>query len=191
MIQSTLAKLAVTMLLASSTAHAEAHKQVHFPMTASTCGKHIPTQELMACNIYHETAGEMDKTALKGSLAVSFTILNRSIESGDSIREVINAPKQFSWTSGKRKIVLHNDIDLKAWRLSKEISKRMLQMQSAPEGVRSWADITKGSTFYHEKSVHPVWRHGLIKTAQIGSHVFYRLPDDQPKQNKPVASMTQ
>jgi spore germination cell wall hydrolase CwlJ-like protein len=188
MIQSTLAKLAVTMLLASSTAHAEAH---HYPVTASTCGKHIPTQELMACNIYHETSVSTDRTALKNSVGISFVVLNRAEESGKSIRQVINEPHQFSWTSGTRKIVLYNDIDRKAWKLSKEISKRMLQMQSAPEGVRSWADITKGSTFYHEKSVHPVWRHGLIKTAQIGSHVFYRLPDDQPKQNKPVASMTQ
>ena len=34
-------------------------------------------------------------------------------------------------------------------------------------------DPTDGATFYHADYVNPKWR-GLVKTNQIGRHIFYR-----------------
>ena len=35
---------------------------------------------------------------------------------------------------------------------------------------------TGGATHYHATYVNPVWNSGLIKTSQIGLHIFYRFP---------------
>ncbi|MEO0606874.1 MAG: cell wall hydrolase [Pseudomonadota bacterium] len=35
---------------------------------------------------------------------------------------------------------------------------------------------TAGATHYHATYVNPVWNSGLIKTKQIGTHIFYRFP---------------
>ena len=35
---------------------------------------------------------------------------------------------------------------------------------------------TNGATHYHATYVNPVWNAGLIKTSQIGTHIFYRFP---------------
>lgn len=35
---------------------------------------------------------------------------------------------------------------------------------------------TSGATHYHATYVDPVWNSGLIKTRQIGTHIFYRFP---------------
>ncbi|GAB5457211.1 MAG: hypothetical protein Hens3KO_02410 [Henriciella sp.] len=35
---------------------------------------------------------------------------------------------------------------------------------------------TSGATHYHATYVNPVWNSGLVKTRQIGTHIFYRFP---------------
>ncbi len=35
---------------------------------------------------------------------------------------------------------------------------------------------TRGATHYHATYVNPVWNSGLIRTSQIGTHIFYRFP---------------
>ena len=35
---------------------------------------------------------------------------------------------------------------------------------------------TGGATHYHATYVDPVWNSGLIRTEQIGMHIFYRFP---------------
>ncbi|MEL8056904.1 MAG: cell wall hydrolase [Pseudomonadota bacterium] len=35
---------------------------------------------------------------------------------------------------------------------------------------------TRDATHYHATYVNPVWNSGLIKTRQIGTHIFYRFP---------------
>jgi hypothetical protein len=37
--------------------------------------------------------------------------------------------------------------------------------------------ITHNATHYHTHAVNPVWNSGLVETANIGSHVFYRFPN--------------
>ncbi|MDJ0922286.1 MAG: cell wall hydrolase [Henriciella sp.] len=38
---------------------------------------------------------------------------------------------------------------------------------------------TAGATHYHATYVNPVWNSGLVKTRQIGTHIFYRFPRGQ------------
>ena len=38
---------------------------------------------------------------------------------------------------------------------------------------------TGGATHYHATYVDPIWNSGLIKTRQIGTHIFYRFPRGQ------------
>jgi spore germination cell wall hydrolase CwlJ-like protein len=62
-----------------------------------------------------------------------------------------------------------------------------------PKNARAWAearllaakiitgtvrlgDITDDATSYHAVYVDPVWAGHLVKTVQIGNHIFYRLP---------------
>lgn len=35
---------------------------------------------------------------------------------------------------------------------------------------------TNGATHYHATYVNPVWNSGLVRTRQIGTHIFYRFP---------------
>ena len=35
---------------------------------------------------------------------------------------------------------------------------------------------TAGATHYHATYVNPVWNSGLVRTRQIGTHIFYRFP---------------
>ena len=43
-------------------------------------------------------------------------------------------------------------------------------------GAVPLGDITDDATSYHAVSVDPVWAGHLIRTVQIGNHVFYRAP---------------
>jgi len=43
-------------------------------------------------------------------------------------------------------------------------------------GTVQLGDITDDATSYHAVYVDPVWAGQLIKTVQIGNHIFYRLP---------------
>ncbi len=36
--------------------------------------------------------------------------------------------------------------------------------------------VTQGATHYHTHAVNPVWNSGLVRTTEIGTHVFYRMP---------------
>jgi len=43
-------------------------------------------------------------------------------------------------------------------------------------GAVQLGDITDNATSYHAVYVDPVWADHLIRTVQIGNHIFYRMP---------------
>jgi spore germination cell wall hydrolase CwlJ-like protein len=43
-------------------------------------------------------------------------------------------------------------------------------------GAMPLGDITDDATSYHAVSVDPVWAAHLVRTVQIGNHIFYRRP---------------
>lgn len=57
--------------------------------------------------------------------------------------------------------------------------------RSRQAALNAWlglSDVTIGrATHYHTVAVNPVWAHTLMRTADVGSHVFYRFPSRQEK----------
>lgn len=124
----------------------------------STC-----TKEPLACNIYFEARGE--KT--KGQYAVAFTTVNRlkSGKYGESMRSVVFAKNQFSWTNRHRKIT-----DPEAFEKARKIAKEVRTWSADPATYRK-KDVTGGAKYFHKKGTHPRWNKRV--TARIGKHVFY------------------
>lgn len=57
--------------------------------------------------------------------------------------------------------------------------------RSREAALNAWlglSDVTIGhATHYHTVSVEPKWAHTLMRTADVGSHVFYRFPSRREK----------
>ena len=67
----------------------------------------------------------------------------------------------FSWR-GKGKVV-------KDHKTYKEIEVLVREVVSGKH-----RDVTRGSLFFHHKSVRPSWCSKVTKTVKIGDHVFYK-----------------
>jgi hypothetical protein len=55
-----------------------------------------------------------------------------------------------------------------AWRAAQLLAGRILT------GSQTLLDETEGATNYHAVYVRPVWAAALVRTAQVGKHIFYR-----------------
>lgn len=57
--------------------------------------------------------------------------------------------------------------------------------RSREAALNAWlglSDVTIGrATHYHTVAVDPVWAHTLMRTANVGNHVFYRFPSRREK----------
>lgn len=117
--------------------------------------------------IYFEARGEPGR----GQQAVAEVILNRvdSRRYPNTVCEVVNQGTgrrhacQFSYTcDGKAETVT----EPRAWTRAEQIAKRMLA--GAPRS------LTADATHYHATYVSPHWAHVYPRTAQVGTHIFYR-----------------
>jgi spore germination cell wall hydrolase CwlJ-like protein len=59
------------------------------------------------------------------------------------------------------------EIDVEAWNKAEQLSGRILRGE-----VKT--SVTGRALFYHAKSVQPEWADEMIKTTEIGNHIFYR-----------------
>jgi N-acetylmuramoyl-L-alanine amidase len=106
--------------------------------------------------IYHEARGE----SYMGKIAVGHIILNRIKKGyGTDPCEIVSSKRQFSWY-GKNNSIKERDRWDECYRLSKKILANETQ------------DPTKGSIFFHEKSINPGWKYKRIVV--IDSHIFYK-----------------
>lgn len=119
--------------------------------------------------LYFEARGEDPL----GQVAVAEVILNRvdSSRYPDTVCAVVmqgahrrNAC-QFSYNCDGRVNHIRNR---KVYNQLGRIAKEMLG--GAPR------ELTSGAMFYHNTSVSPRWSKKLVRTARIGSHIFYRRP---------------
>ena len=112
-------------------------------------------------NIYHEARGEN----LYGQLMIGIVTLDRlhSGKWGDTIKEVVTAPSQFSWYSDNKSDV---PTDKKAWHGSISVAKLSLMLYSNMKDHKIM--------YYHNNNVHPSWANKMIKIITIGNHTFYR-----------------
>jgi spore germination cell wall hydrolase CwlJ-like protein len=116
--------------------------------------------------LYFEARGE----PLLGQVAVAEVILNRadSKRFPDTVCDVVNQGAsrktgcQFSYKcDGIDEIYKEPD----AYNDLRKIAKQMLGGNER--------ELTKGATFYHNKTVHPKWAKKLKKTVVLGEHLFY------------------
>jgi len=123
----------------------------------------ICRKEPLACNVYFEARGEKEK----GQYAVAFVSMNR-LKSGDygkSMRAVVFAKDQFSWTNSRRKIS-----DPEAFERARKVAEAVKTWSKDPEVYRK-KDVTRGSKYFHKKGCRPGWNKKVV--TRIGNHVFY------------------
>lgn len=119
--------------------------------------------------LYFEARGE----AVKGQFAVAEVILNRTASDAfpDTVCGVVNQGTgkkyqcQFTYTcDGYAEKVS----EPAAWVQVGKVARLMLD--GAPR------QLTEGATHYHTNAVNPRWARQFARTAQIGVHYFYRMP---------------
>jgi Cell Wall Hydrolase len=141
---------------------------------------------LLAATTWAEARSEGED----GMRAVAHVIVNRvGARFGDSLRNVILSPKQFSaWNLGDPNRALaqnperyaRDGADKASWETAQEVAYEVLAHQST--------DPTNGALFYHTRAINPYWsRFGQGRTV-IGAHVFYRNVPDQPRARRFAAA---
>jgi N-acetylmuramoyl-L-alanine amidase len=128
-----------------------------------------PQQEQQSClalALYWKARSE----GHRGMIAVGWTILNRvrSRDFPSTPCTVVHQggeqpPCQFSWWCDGRS---DRPRDQESWQTAQRIASELL-LDPPP-------DPTKGSLFFHTTNVKPAWTRSRVRTAQIGTHVFYR-----------------
>lgn len=114
--------------------------------------------------IIGEAAGEGET----GMLGVAFVIRNRSISRGQSIGDVVRAPRQFAgyYAPGAGALADMNDPAIRRQ------AERALDMALSGEV----ADPTDGADHFHSRRASPSWSRVYPRTAQIEGHTFYKSP---------------
>lgn len=108
--------------------------------------------DCVADTVYYEARGEGEE----GMRAVAHVIFNRAKQEGVSPCIIVRRPNQFAKGPSRRK-----DSE---WKLAKKVSLNP-----------GW-DLTRGATYFHNRSVRPYWIKSLKVTFTWGGHIFYRKP---------------
>jgi spore germination cell wall hydrolase CwlJ-like protein len=77
---------------------------------------------------------------------------------------VVYQPYQFSFVIDGSML---REIDVEAWSKADDLSARILRGEVKTA-------LTGRAQFYHTKDVRPEWANSMVKTAEIGNHIFYR-----------------
>jgi N-acetylmuramoyl-L-alanine amidase len=121
----------------------------------------------LALNMYHEAGNQSEK----GKAAVGIVTLNRLYHPElfeTTIERVVKEHKQFSWYHLKKN---HRPMNQEVWNECVRISVLLLTQRYNPAII---AELD-GVTHFHATYVKPKWKNYLIKVAQIGDHIFYKM----------------
>jgi spore germination cell wall hydrolase CwlJ-like protein len=126
--------------------------------------------ECLAQVMYYEARSE----GATGELAVAEVVFHR-IRSGVHGRSICAVVYEGANTTACQfSFVCDGSLDkpreMPAWRSAESLAAQMLA------GSLTLPDMTDGATNYHADYVRPVWSGALIRTAQVGHHIFYRQP---------------
>ena len=122
--------------------------------------------ECLARNAYFEARGEGER----GIIAVTHVVLNRTNDKRSRfgttpcavVHQKTKGHCQFSWVCKTQTITNYS-----LYTKCKEIVKAVYYKQHS--------DNTNGALFYHAKYVSGSWfKSKLMRTVQIGSHIFYK-----------------
>lgn len=109
----------------------------------------------LAMAVWQEARGE----PLEGQVAVAYVVHNRAKGNADKYCQVIAKKGQFSWYKKPK----HVDKTSRTWVRAETVAQTFLR----------YKDKTRGSTYFHAKSVDPHWRR-FVRVTTIGNHVFYK-----------------
>lgn len=131
----------------------------------------LAERRCLAEAMYYEARGE----GVTGQMAVAEVVFHRMRSSiyPATICGVVFQGAQEK-VSCQFSFVCNGDMDRaknpRAWSESKLLAAKIMT------GAVQLGDITDDATSYHAVSVEPVWAGHLIRTVQIGNHIFYRFP---------------
>lgn len=119
--------------------------------------------------IYYEAGHESPQ----GKMAVAEVIMNRVADHRypNSVCEVVyqgatrTTGCQFTFTCDG---ALRRRPDAANWQKSRTVAAHVM--------MGLYESRTAGATHYHATYVDPIWNVGLVRTRQIGAHIFYRFP---------------
>jgi len=147
-------------------------KYIPVPVAVPQNFEKWPLMILYSACIWGEGRGEPEE----GKIAIAHVIRNRWIKDGwfgKSLKGVILKPLQFScfnhWDCNRRKLLnplIHDSFEV--WKECYEIAEKVYSGDIP--------DPTDGATHYHRKDmkVYPKWAKDMVKTCEIGSHIFYK-----------------
>lgn len=106
---------------------------------------------------------EANTESIKGKKAVASVIVNRSIEQGKHVCDIIRQHKQFSWyRRGKIGVNVHQD--------NVEVVKKLIAV-AVNNRYNHSNHLSQYTYFYNHKQVKPVWAKKM-KCEVIGNHTF-------------------
>jgi len=119
----------------------------------------------MTQNIYHESRGE----SINGQYMVGVVTMNRLHNGrwGNTIKQVVTSPSQFSWYSDNISNVPSN---INSWNRSRGVAIRVI----SDYNVRGRHGGRRGITHYHNNTVRPRWSRKMHRVKTIGNHTFYK-----------------
>ena len=125
--------------------------------------KHYTPNELIAAVLVAEAGAETDPRALS---AVFEVVKNRAAFYQIPYSKVVVERWQFS--------CLNRVHDIDRWVARMRRHDRFSEALYIVRADRK-TDFTNRADHYHEEKVDPIWARGLIPTARIGRHKFYRI----------------
>lgn len=142
-------------------------------LTASLTADPLPHTEMtcLAEAVYYEARGE----SLEGQRAVAEVVLRRTKDHRfpSTVCGVVyqgahrRGACQFSFACDG---VGHGRRDKLAWQRAVEVA------EYEAVGAGRHSDTTAGAQYFHTTRVNPPWSRRFIRTARIGTHIFYRQP---------------
>jgi len=130
----------------------------------------LAERNCLAEALYYEARGE----GIEGEMAVAEVVFHRLRSRGypGTICGVVfeGSPAhacQFSFACSRD---MDRAKEPRAWSEARLLAAKIMT------GAVPLGDITDDATSYHAISVDPAWAGTLIKTVQIGNHIFYRAP---------------
>ena len=149
--------------------HLPASVEVTPSTFVSTRAHRAEEAECLAQVMYYEARGE----GVQGQKAVAEVVLQRTKTAGypDNVCGVVydgaqpDRRCQFSFACDG---TLRRPRDYGTWSRVRVLAERIISGEVKLSGVTHYA------TAYHSIDVTPAWADGMIKTAEIGNHVFYK-----------------
>lgn len=129
-----------------------------------------PALFCLAVNLYFE--GGSSNEPADGLFAISFVVINRSIERKKTICQTVFQKHQFSWTinaldKNNHLMAQYRPKNTQQWRNCKTIAALAMQGQ-----IR---DFTDGAMYYYADYIRtPSWARNMRETGRWGSHHFLK-----------------